>query len=186
VAAAVAALALFEYAFRSLADPRSEQHGLDRLPRHRRSGTRDLLCRPIVLLRRPARATRSSRADSMSTEHGAERQATARRDRARGGDRARELLPALSRDFTAELYTQENASRPPILKQLDHLGADARQTDLTGALAALRERYRSQRLAGIIVCRTARHRPAGSGAGPDAAEGAGVRSAWIGRRRARP
>ncbi len=59
-----------------------------------------------------------------------------------------ELLPALSRQFRPELYSVGERLAPA---DLDHLAADARQTDLAGALAALRERYRGQPVAGIVV-----------------------------------
>src|SRR5438128_2089232 len=59
-----------------------------------------------------------------------------------------QLLPALARDFKTELYsvgeTLEAAG-------IDALGADASRTDLTGALAAIRDRSRGQRVAGIIL-----------------------------------
>ncbi len=171
VAAAVAALALFEYR-RPLAP-------LTRVQRTVLIGCRAtalaalviFLCRPIVLLP-PAGARDAivpvlidvSRSMRLNDSDGQTRIA-----RAAAIVRA-EILPALSRDFTAELYTAGERLAPTDLKQLDHLGADARQTDLTGALAALRERYRSQRVAGIIVVSdggdTGQQAP---GAGPDAA-----------------
>ena len=59
-----------------------------------------------------------------------------------------DLMPALSSRFVAELYSVGDGLSPV---QLDRLAADARRTDLAGALAAVRERYRGQRVAGIIV-----------------------------------
>ena len=59
-----------------------------------------------------------------------------------------ELLPALSLKFTPELYGVGEALVPATA---DRLSADARQTDLMGALAAVRERYRGRRVAGIVV-----------------------------------
>src|SRR5437660_2035035 len=59
-----------------------------------------------------------------------------------------QLLPALATPFTTELYTVGDGLAAA---NLDRLNADARRTDLTGALAAVRERYRGQRVAGIVV-----------------------------------
>ena len=59
-----------------------------------------------------------------------------------------ELLPALSSRFVTELYGVGDGLAPV---QIDRLAADARRTDLAGALAAVRERYRGQRVAGIVV-----------------------------------
>ena len=59
-----------------------------------------------------------------------------------------DLLPALSSRFVTELYGVGDGLAPV---QIDRLAADARRTDLAGALAAVRERYRGQRVAGIVV-----------------------------------
>jgi uncharacterized membrane protein len=59
-----------------------------------------------------------------------------------------ELLPALSSHFTTELYSVGDGLTPATL---DHVSADARRTDLAGAVAAVRERYRGRRIAGIVV-----------------------------------
>jgi hypothetical protein len=59
-----------------------------------------------------------------------------------------ELGPALASHFTTEIYTIGEGLAPA---KADALNADARRTDLAGALAATRERYRGQRVAGIIV-----------------------------------
>lgn len=58
------------------------------------------------------------------------------------------LVPALSRQFTPELYTVGERVEPT---RLDRLGGDGRQSDLSGALAAIRERYRGQQIAGIVL-----------------------------------
>src|SRR5262245_11192582 len=62
-----------------------------------------------------------------------------------------ELSLALSRQFHTELYTIGDGVAPAAPGALDRLSADARRTDLTGALASIRERYRGQRVAGIVV-----------------------------------
>src|ERR1700674_1168858 len=59
-----------------------------------------------------------------------------------------DLLPALSTRFVTQLYSAGDGLAPA---QLDRLSADARRTDLAGALAAVRERYRGQRVAGIVL-----------------------------------
>ena len=59
-----------------------------------------------------------------------------------------ELGPALSSHFATEIYTVGESLAPGTI---DGLTADARRTDLNGALAAVRERYRGQRVAGVIV-----------------------------------
>src|SRR3989442_6213061 len=77
-----------------------------------------------------------------------------------------ELGAPLSSRFSTEIYSVGDtlASAKP-----DALAADARRTDLAGALAAVRERYRGQRVAGIVVL--------SDGADTGAAAGAG----WAGR-----
>jgi hypothetical protein len=62
-----------------------------------------------------------------------------------------DLLPALARQFHTELYTVGDGLAPIPPAALDRLSADARRTDLTGALASIRERYRGQRIAGIVM-----------------------------------
>src|SRR5580692_6050624 len=59
-----------------------------------------------------------------------------------------ELMPALSRQFTPELYSVGERLEPA---SLDRLIAGGRESDLSGALAAIRERYRGQRVAGIVL-----------------------------------
>ena len=60
----------------------------------------------------------------------------------------RELGAPLSSHFATEIFSAGDSLAPA---KLDALAADARRTDLAGALAAVRERYRGQRVAGIIV-----------------------------------
>src|SRR5258707_11579058 len=59
-----------------------------------------------------------------------------------------DLLPALSKQFVTELFAVGDGMSPA---QLDRLSADARRTDLAGAVAAVRERYRGQRVAGVVL-----------------------------------
>src|SRR3954468_7631069 len=61
------------------------------------------------------------------------------------------LMPALGRQFHTELFTVGDGLGPIAANGLDRLSADARRTDLTGALTSIRERYRGQRVAGIVV-----------------------------------
>jgi hypothetical protein len=56
-------------------------------------------------------------------------------------------LPLTSR-FKAELYGVGDGLAPA---NVERLTADARRTDLSGALASIRERYRGQRVPGIVV-----------------------------------
>jgi uncharacterized membrane protein len=75
-----------------------------------------------------------------------------------------ELGAALSSRFTTELYSVGESLAPA---KVDSLTTDARRTDLAGALTAVRERYRGQRVAGIIVLSD------GGDTGTGAAGGAG-------------
>jgi hypothetical protein len=59
-----------------------------------------------------------------------------------------ELGLPLTSHFKTEIYGVGNGLQPV---KADALAADARRTDLTGALASIRERYRGQRVAGIVV-----------------------------------
>jgi uncharacterized membrane protein len=59
-----------------------------------------------------------------------------------------ELLPALSRHFTPEVYAVGDGVAPAAV---DGLGADARRSDLAASLDRVRDRYRGQRVAGIVL-----------------------------------
>jgi len=61
---------------------------------------------------------------------------------------ANELGVPLSSHFTTELYSVGDHLAPA---KPGALSADARRTDLSGAIAAIRERYRGQRVAGIVL-----------------------------------
>jgi hypothetical protein len=68
-----------------------------------------------------------------------------------------QLLPALSRQLTVELYAVGDGVAPIAAGAvtgpgaLDQLHADARRTDLAASLETVRDRYRGQRVAGIVV-----------------------------------
>jgi uncharacterized membrane protein len=82
------------------------------------------------------------------------------------------LLPALAGHFTVDLFAIGDQVAPIKAAGLAALGAGARRTDLAGSLAAIRDRYRGQRIAGIVVVsdggdtETATAAPSGSGDGP--------------------
>ena len=75
-----------------------------------------------------------------------------------------ELGLPLTSHFKTEIYTVGDGLAPA---KVDALAADARRTDLSGALAAVRERYRGQRVAGIVVVSD------GGDTGPGRSGGAG-------------
>jgi uncharacterized membrane protein len=87
-----------------------------------------------------------------------------------------ELGLALTSHFTTELYAVGDGLAPATV---DGLAADARRTDLSGALAAVRERYRGQRVAGIVVISDGGDTGAG-GAGRAGGAGAAGREADAG------
>jgi uncharacterized membrane protein len=84
-----------------------------------------------------------------------------------------ELGPPLASHFKTEIYGVGNGLEPI---KADGLAADARRTDLTGALASIRERYRGQRVAGIVVISDG----GDTGAGQDEREGRAARAGWAG------
>jgi uncharacterized membrane protein len=59
-----------------------------------------------------------------------------------------ELLPALERQFQTEVYTFGDGLAPAKLAEVK---ADARRTELVASLDAIRQRFRGQRVAGIVV-----------------------------------
>ncbi len=61
------------------------------------------------------------------------------------------LMPALTAQFSPAFYRFGDGLTAIASGDVAKLSADARRTDLAGALAAVRERYRGQRVAGIIV-----------------------------------
>jgi uncharacterized membrane protein len=107
-----------------------------------------LLCRPVLIL--PSRALDASIPVLVDTSRSMRV--------TDGGDRSRlvrsmeslqsEILPELSRRFRPEIYAIGESLTPTSVVKLS---ADARQSDLTGALAAIRERFRGRRIAGIVV-----------------------------------
>ncbi|HWW83459.1 MAG TPA: hypothetical protein VNZ26_07645, partial [Vicinamibacterales bacterium] len=87
------------------------------------------------------------------------------------------LLPALAPHFTTELYSVGSGVAPAVL---DELTANARQTDVTGALSAIRERYRGQRVAGVVLLSDGGDTGQMNGAGASDAGGAPVFAIGIG------
>src|SRR5262249_55391580 len=81
-----------------------------------------------------------------------------------------EFGTALSSHFTTEMYSVGEAT-PPV--KADALSADGGRTDLTGAIAAIRERYRGQRVAGVVLLSDGGDTEGGEAGGPGRAGGAG-------------
>jgi uncharacterized membrane protein len=81
-----------------------------------------------------------------------------------------ELGPAFTAQFTTEIYSVGEGLAPA---KADALTADARRTDLAGALAATRERYRGQRVAGIIVLSDGADTGTAAPRGSDRSDGSG-------------
>jgi uncharacterized membrane protein len=61
---------------------------------------------------------------------------------------ADDLLPGLEGQFSAELFAIGDSAAPVTLEQIS---ADGQRSDLTGAIAAIRDRYRGRRVAGIVL-----------------------------------
>jgi uncharacterized membrane protein len=107
-----------------------------------------LLCRPVLIL--PSRALDASipilvdTSRSMRVTDGGDQPRIVRAIEALQS----ELLPELSRRFRPEIYAIGESLTP---SSVEKLSADARQTDLTGALAAIRDRFRGRRIAGVVV-----------------------------------
>ncbi len=62
-----------------------------------------------------------------------------------------DLLPNLNQHFTTEMFSVGERLDSIDASAIDRLGANARRTDLSGALAAIRDRYRGQRVAGVVI-----------------------------------
>src|SRR2546425_3599070 len=84
-----------------------------------------------------------------------------------------DLMPALTRQFQTELYSVGDGLAPAAPAALDRLSADARRTDLAGALASIRERYRGQRVAGIVLLSDGGDTSRAGGAGQAGGAGGG-------------
>ena len=147
--AAVGALAFFEYRRPLSPLTRAERGVLVGLRAAALAALVVFLLRPIVLL--PPVGARDAAVPVLVDVSGSMRltdaDGQARLARATTILRT-QLLPALSRHFKPEIYSVGERLAPA---DLDHLTTDARQTDLAGALAAIRERARGQRVAGIIL-----------------------------------
>ncbi len=151
-AAAIGGVALFSYR-RPLVPLTPVQRGV--LIALRASGLALVvlcLCRPIVL--RPPSASRDivvpvlvdvSRSMAIADAGGQAR--LARAVQALKTD----ILPALAGRFTPEIYGIGDGLNPVNLVNLGSLTATARQSALTSAIAAVRERYRGRRISGIVL-----------------------------------
>ena len=62
-----------------------------------------------------------------------------------------QLVPALTKTFTTELFIAGDTVTRVDAAALERSAPAARKTDLTGALAAIRDRYRGQRVAGVVL-----------------------------------
>ena len=81
-----------------------------------------------------------------------------------------DLMPKLGSHFAVETFSVGDGLAPA---SIDALAADARRTDLSGALAAVRERYRGQRIAGVVVVSDGGDTQAGGAGRAGQAGGAG-------------
>src|SRR5262245_61688649 len=81
-----------------------------------------------------------------------------------------DLLPALCSRFTTEVFAAGDALTPA---SLDRLQADAPRSDLSGALTAVRERYRGQRVAAIILVSDGGNTGSGGSRGSSGSRGLG-------------
>ena len=86
---------------------------------------------------------------------------------------------ALTSHFTTEVYAVGDSLSPATIEALS---PDARRTDLAGALTAIRERYRGQRVAGVVLLSDGGDTGAGGagGAGRAGADGPPVFAVGIG------
>ncbi|MGH9139752.1 MAG: hypothetical protein ACRD2I_01275 [Vicinamibacterales bacterium] len=75
----------------------------------------------------------------------------------------------LTSHFKTELYGAGDGLTPG---RIDGFSADARRTNLSGALASVRERYRGQRVAGIVVISDGADTGAGRSGGSSVGDGA--------------
>jgi uncharacterized membrane protein len=62
-----------------------------------------------------------------------------------------DVLPALRGRFAAEVFTVGDSVTRIDPAAADRIAASARRTDLSGALTAIRDRYRGQRVAGVVL-----------------------------------
>ena len=91
-----------------------------------------------------------------------------------------DLLPNLSQHFTTELFSVGERLDSVDASAIDRLGANARRTDLSGALAAIRDRYRGQRVAGVVVLSDGGDTGAGADAQAPSQDGPPVFAVGIG------
>ena len=82
-----------------------------------------------------------------------------------------DLLPSISARFTTELYTVGDRLAPLTAETIDKVGANARRTELATALATIRDRYRGQRVPGIVLLSDGGDTGGAGGVGSTAAAG---------------
>jgi uncharacterized membrane protein len=149
VAAGIAAVAFYSYRRPLVPLSRAQRAALIALRVLSLAALVIFLSRPIVLL--PPNASGdivvpilvdSSRSMRVADADGEPRIARA------AGILARQLLPGISAQAKAEVFSVGDAAAPADPQKLT---ADARRTDLTGALAAIRDRYRGRRVPGIVL-----------------------------------
>ena len=85
-----------------------------------------------------------------------------------------EFGTALSSRFTTEIYSVGDTLTPA---KVDALSPDARRTELAGAIAAIRERYRGQRVAGVVLLSDGGDTGSGGSGGPGGSGGSDRTSA---------
>jgi len=148
VAAGLAAVAYLSYRQPYVTLARTERWSLIALRTLALAAVVTLLCRPVFVLPPRARdavvpvlvdASQSMRVADVSGRARIDAAARLLKD---------ELLPALSQQFTPELYTLGETVQP---SSADDLHADARRTEIASALATIRERYRGRRISGVVL-----------------------------------
>jgi uncharacterized membrane protein len=82
-----------------------------------------------------------------------------------------ELLPALGSQYRTEIFSVGDGLTPA---SPERIAADAPRTDLTGALTAVRERFRGQRVAGIVLVSDGGDTAAGGASAPGSSSGGGL------------
>jgi uncharacterized membrane protein len=149
VAAGIAAVAFYSYRRPLVPLSRAQRAALIALRVLALTALAVFLSRPIVLLPPTASGdivvpilVDSSRSMRVADADGEPRIARA------AGILARQLLPGISAQAKADVFSVGDAA---VAADPQKLTADARRTDLSGALAAIRDRYRGRRVPGIVL-----------------------------------